>query len=610
MKSFCKHLAHKVAALLLISLLLAQGANAGPIALHSVKTTDTPQGVAVGPGSVAGPSSTLFSYQGQLLDSSSNPITDPAVPMTFKLYPVSAGGLPCWTEERAGGNAVNVEKGLFHVLLGQITALNTACLTGDAYLELVVNGETLSPRELLTSVAFAVEAQTVPDGSITTQKIADGAVTQAKLNLSSLQISGASSNTAYLSLGKTSGSPSAFGDWVGLDFLHVNEVAPVPQFTGNPAARISAVLERGDNGYGLGFWTRYRDNTFREVVRITANGNVGIGTTSPDAYRQLHVEYYSTASSGGIKVKNTNAEDGNSPAEIAFDKTAVAAPQLAAVGVSGTARDFYVWVNGDDRLQIDETGKLWLNPGTASIRDTNLYRQSAGQLSTDASFSAGGNLFVGGDARVGAIEINGQGTIAAAVDNGGAGPHMVFTTDDAFTFQTDQGGRLRVSSNPSGVNFDGISWFYFNNFIVPTANKQFDLGGVDRSWRTAYLESASCGAILEANLQTAAEKNATKVDRFDEGDVLCWGIDQLELCAVSNDRLVQAVADKDGKPIVLGAEKVKVLGPVQRGDILVASDVPGYAMVNNDPRSGSVIAQALENFDGQRGIIKAMIRKW
>jgi len=50
--------------------------------------------------------------------------------------------------------------------------------------------------------------------------------------------------------------------------------------------------------------------------------------------------------------------------------------------------------------------------------------------------------------------------------------------------------------------------------------------------------------------------------------------------------------------------------PFQAGDILVASDVPGYARVNNDPAPGTVIAQALEDFDGERGVIKAMIRKW
>jgi len=70
------------------------------------------------------------------------------------------------------------------------------------------------------------------------------------------------------------------------------------------------------------------------------------------------------------------------------------------------------------------------------------------------------------------------------------------------------------------------------------------------------------------------------------------------------------VADENGKPIVIGAEVIKALGPVQRGDLLVASSVSGYAMVNDDPAPGAVIAQALEDFEGEKGIIKAMIRKF
>jgi hypothetical protein len=122
----------------------------------------------------------------------------------------------------------------------------------------------------------------------------------------------------------------------------------------------------------------------------------------------------------------------------------------------------------------------------------------------------------------------------------------------------------------------------------------------------------NCGALTEANLQTPKELAAGRIDRFSEGDVLCWSpeSDRLEKCAVANDRLVQAVADPDGRPIVIGAEVVKVRGPVQAGDILVASGVPGYAMVNNDPHPGTVIAQTLEDFHGERGLVKAMIRKW
>jgi len=64
---------------------------------------------------------------------------------------------------------------------------------------------------------------------------------------------------------------------------------------------------------------------------------------------------------------------------------------------------------------------------------------------------------------------------------------------------------------------------------------------------------------------------------------------------------VVTVADENGKPIVISAEPVKVVGPVRMGDLLVASDVAGYAMVNNQPALGTVIAKALE-------IVKTMIR--
>jgi hypothetical protein len=39
----------------------------------------------------------------------------------------------------------------------------------------------------------------------------------------------------------------------------------------------------------------------------------------------------------------------------------------------------------------------------------------------------------------------------------------------------------------------------------------------------------------------------------------------------------------------------------------VASNAAGYAMVNNAPAPGTVIAKALEAFDGEQGVIKAMI---
>ena len=44
-----------------------------------------------------------------------------------------------------------------------------------------------------------------------------------------------------------------------------------------------------------------------------------------------------------------------------------------------------------------------------------------------------------------------------------------------------------------------------------------------------------------------------------------------------------------------GRVPVKVVGVVRKGDILVTSNVPGYAKVNNDTQVGTVIGKAIEN---------------
>ncbi|MBN2001939.1 MAG: hypothetical protein JXA21_01175 [Anaerolineae bacterium] len=133
---------------------------------------------------------------------------------------------------------------------------------------------------------------------------------------------------------------------------------------------------------------------------------------------------------------------------------------------------------------------------------------------------------------------------------------------------------------------------------------------LDESGNLTVIGSISQGAMIENNLQTSEELAMKHNDHFSEGDVLCWGEDRLELCAQQGDPFVQAIADANGKPIVMGAEVVKVVGPVQRGDLLVASNVPGYAIAVTDPAPGAVIAQALADFDDDRGVVKAMIRKF
>jgi hypothetical protein len=48
----------------------------------------------------------------------------------------------------------------------------------------------------------------------------------------------------------------------------------------------------------------------------------------------------------------------SSPAQIFFDRSAVANEQHATVGIDDTNRNFFIWANGFDRLNIDRNGKM------------------------------------------------------------------------------------------------------------------------------------------------------------------------------------------------------------------------------------------------------------
>jgi microcystin-dependent protein len=134
----------------------------------------------------AAPSATstgTIAYQGRLADSDGAPLTG-TYSMIFRLYDAATGGMPLWEEQWTGSNGVKVSDGLFSVMLGSLTAIPQVVITGHDQLFLgitVGTDDEMTPRVQLGSVPFAVQALTVPDGSVTTAKIASAAVTTANI---------------------------------------------------------------------------------------------------------------------------------------------------------------------------------------------------------------------------------------------------------------------------------------------------------------------------------------------------------------------------------------------------------------------------------------------
>jgi hypothetical protein len=142
-----------------------------------------------------------LSYQGVLTDSAGRPKPDGSYSFAFRLYPSASGGTALWTEIKT----LLVSRGLFSTVLGDQVPVN---LSFDAqyWLSIQVAADPeLSPRIPLTSVGYSIHsvkadtaqyamsapqqtvvdsariAGSIPNNIVTTTKIADGAVTQAKL---------------------------------------------------------------------------------------------------------------------------------------------------------------------------------------------------------------------------------------------------------------------------------------------------------------------------------------------------------------------------------------------------------------------------------------------
>ena len=97
----------------------------------------------------------LINYQGYITDSGGMPI-DGETSITFSIYDVLTGSTALWSETQD----VNVNEGLFSILLGSITPIPYSLFNGnERYLALTVESDPeMTPRKQLVSTSYAFRA--------------------------------------------------------------------------------------------------------------------------------------------------------------------------------------------------------------------------------------------------------------------------------------------------------------------------------------------------------------------------------------------------------------------------------------------------------------------
>ncbi len=110
----------------------------------------------------------VLNYQGYLTDDQDIPITNPSISMTFSIWTAQGGGSQLWTETQS----VSVDKGVFSVILGTVTPVPFSVFTGGTsrWLQLVVAGQTMSPRTRITASPYAYTS-TYADTAVYAQNV-------------------------------------------------------------------------------------------------------------------------------------------------------------------------------------------------------------------------------------------------------------------------------------------------------------------------------------------------------------------------------------------------------------------------------------------------------
>jgi hypothetical protein len=124
----------------------------------------------------------LINYQGRLVDGTS--LVNDTVEIVFEIYTNETTGSAVYTETQT----VVVADGLFSTMIGASSVppwqLDNAIMNDEIYLQIDVDGTTMSPRERVVSVAYALMAAGVTNEAITSAMIQDGAIANADISAS------------------------------------------------------------------------------------------------------------------------------------------------------------------------------------------------------------------------------------------------------------------------------------------------------------------------------------------------------------------------------------------------------------------------------------------
>ena len=184
-------------------------------------------------------------------------------------------------------------------------------------------------------------------------------------------------------------------------------------------------------------------------------------------------------------------------------------------------------------------------------------------------------------------------------------------------------GQVGIITADAGSSSSVAPAIFSSTGVVPDTDNTYDIGSATKKYANVYA-TLFRGTATESYYADLAE-NYLADAVYEPGTVLMFGGDAevtqstthgthrvAGVVSTNPAHLMNSHCEGDNVVAVAlqGRVPCKVLGKVAKGDMLVASNIPGYAIVNNNPAVGSVIGKALGNkLDGERGVVEVVVGK-
>ena len=355
------------------------------------------------------------------------------------------------------------------------------------------------------------------------------------------------------------------------------------------------------------------------VIYVDASAdNVGIKTSTPHAGASLHVN----GTDSLIIATGTTAQRPGTTQQgmLRFNSDTTAVEYFDGSEWTSLASDFTVIAS--QQADGDGSTVAFTLTETQTTASCIVSINGVVQLPTTAYSVSGTTLtFTEAPASGDKIEIRKittTTTVTNLADNN-SGYVAMFTESSGIDFYTGSASRTKVATIDNAGQL---------NLLATTASTSTSTGAlvVDGGAGVAgnlYVGGTIYGTATGAQYADLAE-NYVGDAAIEPGTVVEFGGDK-EVTACTHDMCTRVAGVVSTAPaylmnVGLEAEHVvavaftgrvpcKVVGPVRKGDMMVSAG-NGAARAEADPKVGSIIGKALENFDGAEGVIEVVVGRY